>query len=142
MLYRRAHVLDVNSMVNFLEKYHPKSVYRDIPFCRQSVIELCTVTIKSKSGVGFLCYDDDKELRGVLLGVEEPVFFNQNVNYATDLLFVAEAGGPGLLSRFFGWAKSRNVDRVIMGISTNDDRAEQFYEIMGMTRIGGMYVLH
>jgi len=60
---------------------------------------------------------------------------------ATDLVFVAKAGGAGLLRAFMAWCKARKVARIDMGVSQGDPsgRIDRLYQKVGMTRTGGMY---
>lgn len=144
MLIRRASTqIDIVNIIKMLKEYHSTSKqFKDIPFDDNTVRELCTFCILDKNSVGLVCYDDKDELRGVLLGSIEPVFFNKKVKYGTDLLFVASHGGAYLLKRFIRWARAKGASRIVMGISTEDWRAEELYSMIGMKRVGGMYVIH
>jgi len=132
---------DVTTIVEFLRNYHENgSNLADIPFDKQSMRHAVEYYITFPKHVCFI-YEKNEQLRGVIMGSIEPFMFNEKRKWATDLLNVAQEGGPWLLRRFFEWAKSHRVDRIFMGVSTGNDRSNQLYEAMGMERLGGMYGL-
>ena len=59
--------------------------------------------------------------------------------YTPDPCNIADKGGAWLLKRFIAWAKMQRVDRIFMGVSTNNPRSDGLYEAMGLERVGGFY---
>ena len=140
MATRLATHSDTQELVKFLAKYHAEdSNLKDIPFSKQSMSKAIGYYIGMPKHAVFVYETEDKVITGVLMGSLEPFMFNERRHWATDLLNVAEMGGSWLMKRFIAWAKMHKVDRVIMGISTDDPRVERLYEAMGMERKGGMY---
>lgn len=136
---RLATFTEVQEIVDFLERYHLTSNLSDIPFDRNSMRQSVNYHIGMKQHV---CYVyDDEGVAGVLMGSVEPFMFNQKRKWATDTLFIADKGGAQLLKQFHKWAKHYNVDRIVQGVSSGNQRADDLYEILGMERVGGMYVI-
>ena len=134
-----ATVSDLMKIADFLEELHPDSAFSDIPFCRRSSIK---TTGQCMTGDGKVWISTkDGFVTGVLAATLEPVFFNHSAKWATDVYFTATGEGAKLLKRFVAWAKEQEVDRIIMGVSTNDPKAGALYKSLGFKRIGGMYEL-
>lgn len=140
---RRAGHEDTKELVAFLEEYHTNgSNLKDIPFDVSSMTQVINYYIGMPKHVVFVYTDGDDKIRGVLMGSIEPFMFNKKRNWATDLVFVADAGGAWLLKKFISWTKLyNNVDRIIMGVSTGNTRSDALYTAMGLQRTGGMYAL-
>jgi hypothetical protein len=141
MATRLATQNDTPALVKFLEAYHrDDSNLSDIPFDRLSMSKAINYYVSMPKHIVFVYEDAKSTITGVLMGSIEPFMFNEKRKWATDLLHVSTQGGPWLMKRFFAWAKLHKVDRIIMGISTGDPRADQLYTEMGMDRKGGMYM--
>lgn len=140
---RVATIADVGRIVSFLKRYHEQdSNLSDIAFDRQSMTQCIEYYIAEPRHVIFIYVTEHKELKGVLAASAEPFMFNKKRRWATDLLNVAEEGGAWLVKRFISWAKAQRVDRIIMGVSTGDERVDLLYEAVGLHRTGGMYMLN
>lgn len=136
---RRATMNDVGTIVKYLKQYHEEeSNLADIPFDLLSMTHSIEYYIGMPRHVCFL-YERDGELLGVLAGSIEEFMFNQKRYWATDLLNVCKQGGAWLLKKFIAWAQLYKVDRIIMGVSTGNERSDMLYEAIGMKRDGGMY---
>lgn len=140
MEVRRATNADMKEMVDYLEEYHKTSNVSDIPFNRTSLVKVLDYYIVAGDSIGLIAKENDTIL-GLLFGSLEPFFFNSKKSYATDLLYIANGAGPQLWKAFKKWAFGVGADRIIMGVSSGDDRACHLLEIMGMESTGGMYVL-
>lgn len=138
MTTRAARIEDVQHIVKYLEEYHYHSNLKDMPFDKRSMSSAVRYYIDTPKHQAFV-YTKDNKITGVLLGSIEPFMFNEKRSWATDLLFVADEGGLWLLKRFVAWAKQFGVDRIIMGISSGDDRAHRLYESVGLVYLGNMY---
>lgn len=139
---RRATIKDMSGILDLMEEYHKDSNLNDIPFDRPSAVQIIEAFIGSRSTNPLVAVNDKGEIRGLLFGTLEPYFFNKNRSYATDLMFIAEAGGPQLWRAFRDWAFGAGATRIIMGVSSGDPRASQLLEALGMNNTGGMYVLN
>lgn len=132
---RMAEILD------YLEDYHVNgSNLKDVPFSRKDTRKVVEYYMRASDCIA-LIGEYDGEVKGVLLGGLEPFFFNSKKCYATDMLFVSNGAGLGLLRKFKEWAFSRGADRIMMGVSSGDSRAGDFLELFGFEPTGGMYVL-
>jgi len=141
MEVREARFTDVKNILDFLEKYHETSNLSDIPFDRRSCAKIVDYVLSVKDTIGLVAYDGT-ELKGVLFGTLEPFFFNRKKSYATDILFISTGGGgPQMWRKFKEWAFYHGAERLMMGVSSEDARAGQLLEALGMTNTGGMYVL-
>ena len=141
MEIRRATIEDIKEILIFLEEYHKESNLADIPFHRLSVTKVLEYYILHKDCFPQVAINDEKKVYGVLVGGLEPYFFNSAKTYATDLMFISKGAGPTLFRRFKEWAFESGADRLIMGVSSGDGRADAVLELSGMEQVGGMYVL-
>jgi hypothetical protein len=141
MTTRLATTADVGGIVHFLHRYHSeKSNLSDIAFDRYSMTKCIEYYIGMPKHLALVNVEKGA-ITGCLLGSIEPFMFNKKKFWATDLLNVASSGGLWLTKHFLKWAKMHKVERVIMGVSTNDERSDRLYEALGMQRTGGMYML-
>jgi hypothetical protein len=84
----------------------------------------------------------DGAICGLLIGDIGMLPFSAGLQ-ATDLVFVADAGGEILLSRFIAWARQRKVARIDMGHSQGDSEAAvRLYQMNGLTPTGRMFYLN
>lgn len=140
MLVREAQYTDIKNILDFLESYHKDSNLADIPFDRQSVLKVAEYVMGAKDAIALVAYNDDA-LVGVLFGTLEPFFFNKKRSYATDILFIGHGAGVPMWRKFKEWAFFHGAERLMMGVSSGDQRAGQLLEALGMNNTGGMYVL-
>lgn len=78
---------------------------------------------------------------GLLVGMKLPMPWSAGF-CATDLVFVAHAGGDRLLRLFLQWCRQHRVRRVDMSVSDTSIPAEQIdnlYTRAGFSRAGGSY---
>jgi hypothetical protein len=61
---------------------------------------------------------------------------------ATDIAFVADAGGDMLLDAFLEWCKTRKVKRIDMGVSQEDPRVDNLYKRKGFIPSGTMFYMN
>lgn len=140
MNVREATFEDMGNILDFLEKYHETSNLSDIPFDRRSCAKIVEYAIAAKDTIALVA--EELSITGILLGTLEPFFFNRKKSYATDILFISTSGGgPQMWRRFKEWAFYHGAERLMMGVSSGDARADQLLEALGMTNTGGMYVL-
>lgn len=141
MAIRRAALQDMRPILDYMADYHKESNLADIPFDRTSAAQIVEYYILSKDSVGLLAINKEKQVKGLMFGSLEPFFFNRKYTYATDLMFMSKGFGPQLFKKFTEWALASGARRIIMGVSSGDDRACQLLEALGMECVGGMYVL-
>jgi len=140
MQIRRATTGDIRDAVNYMVEYHENSNLSDIPVNRRSITKIVQFYIEHKGHLPLIAVEKG-EVIGVLFGSLEPYFFNEKRYYATDLMFFSKGAGPQLWRAFRDWAFEMGADRLIMGVSSGDQRASQLLEALGMEKTGGMYVL-
>jgi hypothetical protein len=138
---RRAGLDDMKLMLDYMVEYHKESNMSNIPVSRISLVKIIEHYIAHKDCCPLIATDGDT-IHGVLFGSLEPYFFNAGKNYATDLMFFSKGYGPQLWRKFKDWAFAVGADRIIMGVSSGDERAGQLLEALGMKQTGGMYVIH
>lgn len=141
MQIRRASYNDIKSVLDYMEEYHKESSLSDIPFDRKSSFQIVQYYIEHKDSLPLIAVEDDGTLKGLLFGSLEPFFFNQKKSYGTDLMFISGGAGHKLWRKFKDWAFEMGADRVIMGVSSGEQRAGQLLEALGMKQTGGMYEL-
>jgi hypothetical protein len=137
---RRANTGDMKIILDFMEEYHKESNLKDIPFDRPSAVKIVEYFIGTTSCNPLIALDNDKMV-GLLFGSLEPFFFNRKKSYATDLMFISNGAGVQLWKRFKEWALHAGAERIMMGVSSENERADQLLEALGMKQTGGMYVL-
>lgn len=140
MEIRRARHEDIRLILDYMEDYHRKSNLSEIKFDRDSARKIVQYYIEHRDSYPLIATDGEK-LGGLLFGSLEPFFFNRKKSYATDLMFFSEGYGPKLWKKFRDWAWEVGAERIIMGVSSGDERAGQLLEALGMNKTGGMYVL-
>lgn len=140
MELKQAGISDIQGIVRYMEEYHSTSNLSDVPFDKKSSTKIVEHYIKARDCCAFITTDGD-DVTGLLFGSLEPFFFNQKKTYATDLMFFAKGHGSDLWKMFKAWAFARGADRIIMGVSSGSERADNLLDVLGMTKTGGMYVL-
>ena len=86
----------------------------------------------------------DGAIAGFLIGEIGPLPMTHHMG-ATDLAFLADAGGDLLLEAFKAWCKLRNVARIDMGISAgpeHDAAVRRMYGSKGFVYSGSMFHLN
>ena len=141
MEVRRGTVANIPEIVDLLEEYHPTSNLKEVPFVRRDLVKILEYYMRARESCPLIAVSEGK-IVGILLGTLEPFFFNKRRYYATDLFFISNGGGMQLLNAFKEWAWGVRADRIIMGVSSGEDRADTFLELSGFEKTGGMYVLY
>jgi len=138
---RRATVLDIPRIVKLLEDYHKDSPFKDIPFISTDMFKIVDYCIYNSDSVTFVA-EYDGEITCALAGVLEPYMMNSKQRYATDMYFVGHRGGLYVLKKFLKWVKAMpRCNAAYMAVSTNNERVDKLYELAGLKRTGGMYVV-
>ena len=137
---RRVRLDDMPKLLEYMEEYHKTSNLSDVPIDRKSLVKVIEYHSQRRDTIALIAEHEDKII-GVLLGSLEPYFFNAKRFFATDLLFFSQGAGPQLWRKFRDWAFECGADRIMMGVSSGDERACQLLDVLGMESTGGMYVL-
>jgi len=141
MELRRATYEDTKDILAYMEAYHKDSNMSAIPYDKLSCAQIVDHYIGHRDCYPLIAKEGDSII-GLLFGSLEPYFFNKKYMYATDLMFFSRGAGPQLWRKYKEWAFSMGADRIIMGVSSGDERVGSLLEALGMKSTGGMYVLH
>lgn len=139
-------IKDVRLIPDLLEYgklWHARSQYRHIPFNDDVARETARSAIIF-SNQALWTYEEQGKIQGMLIGALCQYAFSKK-RYATDSLFFADKGGQRLFYTLREWAKGNGVAQLQMGVTSGIGDAEQvgkLYELNGMKRIGGIYVLN
>lgn len=145
---RLADIPDVKHITELGLELLEQSVYQDIKPDTQKFRLLVANMIGSNKGRVLVVVDDDDKPQGFLLGMIDDLFFSQS-RYATDLAFYIREGyrhlAPRMVKDFIAWATGKpKVVHIAMGVSSgvgDVSRIGRMYEGLGMTAVGGIYVL-
>jgi hypothetical protein len=138
---RVAKYTDVNQIVKVCQRLHAVSSWKELDFNPRHVKRNLLRMFKDDTSTVLIAVDDG-QITGVLLATIDQ-FFISKMLYATDVHFMCEAGGIQLLARFKRWARKNGASKIIMGLANDDPsgRVHQFYEAVGMRRVGDAYVM-
>lgn len=142
MEIRNATFEDLRAIVDFAEKYHQTSDMKGIDFVRMDFLKVIEHYMQARDCFSQVAVGKDDEIVGMLFGTLNPFMFNRKAKWASDLFFISNGAGPALLRRFKEWAEYCGADRVVMGVSSGDPRADRVIELSGFTQTGGMWVCH
>lgn len=140
MVKRIKDIRRLQEIVNYGRKWYEKSIYNTIGFDENVSRE----TIRAG-----ICYptqalwvsETDGVIQGFLLGGLCSFPFSKK-NYATDILFCADAEGAKLFSAFQSWAIDQKAILLQMGVTSGIGDPEaigKFYKINGFSHVGGIY---
>lgn len=120
MRVRLAKLSDISDILALAKRVLPATNYARFPFnsviARRSV-QRCMTSADARVWVS----EDERGIRGFLIG-EIGDMTHTHHRAASDLAFLAEAGGDLLLDAFIEWCKLRKVARIDMGISAGPER--------------------
>ena len=141
MQVRRGTYEDMKNVLDLLEKYHQESVFKDVKWVRTDMVKTIEYLLKSRDSSLFVAYNGRQELIGTIGGTLSPHMFNSRAVWASDMFFVSHGAGPALLRHFKDWALGSGAERIVMGVSSGDARADHLLELSGFEKTGGMYVI-
>lgn len=136
---RLAQPQHLSDIVAFAKELLQRTNYQEFPF--NAVVARRTVknAMTDKDSRVWITQRDGK-IAGLLIGEIGHMPFTHFLA-ATDLAFIADAGGELLLDAFVQWCKLRGVARIDMGISAGVNRkgVDRLFRRHGFERSGGMY---
>ena len=141
MKVRGATYNDIPELLVFMETYHKDSIFSEVPFIRKDTAKVIDYYIASKNCYPIVAVNKEGVICGLLFVSLEPFFFNRKNYYASDLQFISNGAGMQLLGEFKRWSIGMGAERIIMGVSSGDPRADAFLELSGLEKTGNMYVL-
>lgn len=131
----------LSEVMRFSAEMFLKSNYADLKF--NSVIARGTLkeSMRDKSMRPFTMWRGQR-CCGLLIGMIMPLPWAAGLS-ATDLVFIAEAGGDILLDEFVAWSRRNRVIRIDMGVSDSSLRPgyDRFYESHGFKKAGRVYYM-
>lgn len=127
----------VRPVVAFAKKMHPTTTFGHIPFNAPLFRSNLKRVLANDNADVLVAMDGAGEIRGFLIAWSESLLWSHQ-KYATDVHFVAEAGGDKLLREFSKWAQRKNC--VEAGVGTfngvDEDRIERLYNRIGFKTTG------
>lgn len=143
MIVRRAALSDLSEIVALGARIVPKTNLARFPYNAVIARRTTKRAMTDANSRVWVTESEDGKLKGVLIGeiADMPMTHYQ---CATDLIFIAEAGGDLLLDAFIHWCGLRKVARIYMGISTGTGREEatkRLFARKGLAHCGPMFVM-
>lgn len=120
MICRLAHLSDLSAIVALGKEMAAQTNLAGIPYNAVIARRTAKRAMTSPNSRVWVI-DRDDEIVGLLIGEigDMPMSHHQS---ATDLIFIAKAGGDLLLDAFIHWCTMRGVARIDMGVSAGPER--------------------
>jgi len=139
MPVRLATVGDIEGITSFAEYFKDKKkLFEDSEFKQNDFKMFLLSCIRSKS-CRVLVSDRDGSILGFIIMSIDRVPWNKNKKWASDILFTAEKDAALLVKEGIKWCKSMNCWKIFLSNSTGYERADRFYELMKLRRVGGQF---
>ena len=113
---KRATAEDIEKLVEFGEKFHQLSPWRDTPYIKEKVALILGDLIKDPDSVVFISDS------GAIGGTIDSLFFN-HVPVAQELFWYAEENGADLKAAFEWWAYEEGAEGVSMASTSERAKA-------------------
>ena len=139
---RKATHADMSAVVAFAKRKLEGSTYDGVPF--NAVIARRTVKRALEDGdARVYVATREGELCGFIIGEIGPMPMSHHMG-ASDLAFLADAGGDLLVDEFIHWCRLRKVARIAMGVSasTAAPRSTRFFRRKGFSEGGGLFYMN
>lgn len=143
MIIRKATFADLSAIVACGARWHAAgSTYDGIPYnavIARRTVKRCLTDADARVWVA----ERDGEVVGFLIGQIGEMPFSHHTS-ASDLAFVAQAGGDELVAAFIAWCRLRRVARIDMASSAMRASAvvRRFFRRAGFEEAGGLYFLN
>lgn len=145
---REARIDDINEIHKLAQELVSESVYNGIPMDDRQFKHMVASSIGNRSAVVFVVVGASDEPVGFLVGMVQQLFWSKK-KFASDLCTYvrpeARHVGGFMVRRFIRWAKKMpGVVEITLGLSSgigDTERIGMMYERMGLSRVGGLYVM-
>lgn len=139
---RPASLLDLSAMLVYARIAHERSNLAEFPYNSVIARQTLKTALREPNMAVFAAWRDN-EVCGLLIATCDPMPSCAGL-CATDIVFVADAGGPLLLPLFLAWVKRKRAKRLDMSVSQADPtgRIDALYTGNGLQRAGGAYYLN
>lgn len=141
MRVRLAKPTDLSHIVAFGARVIPGTNYAPLGYNAVIARRTAKSCMTDKDSRVWITEDAHGAIRGLLIGQIGQVPFSHYLA-ATDLVFVAEAGGELLLDAYVAWCKLRGVARIDLGASAGAGRDAALSRLLrrkGFARAGAMF---
>lgn len=141
LMVRKATHADLSAIVAFAKHKLAGSTYDGVPF--NAVIARRTAKRALEDGdARVYVAERGGVLVGFLIGEIGPMPMSHHMG-ATDLAFLADAGGDLLVDAFIAWCRLRKVARIDMGVSASayTPAIARFFRRKGFAAGGGLYYM-
>ena len=134
------HRPDLTKLVKACRRLHQASNWSWVPFSSAAMRKSLLIMDRRPDYQVFVAKKDG-EICGLLVGGIDTVIYG-NTRIASDIEFVAEAGGNELIKVFREWAIAMGAKVRLMADSNGgrEDSKDRFFRMNGMDRIGGLYM--
>lgn len=131
---------EISALVAWGKEAHARSNYATCAPFNAVVTRQFFKGALSDPNHAFLVAKDGAAIRGLLIGHCDLYPFS-HARFATDVLFVADAGGDALLDAFIAWAQRKRVAVIESAPSQSDrfDALARLFESRGFMRCGGTF---
>ena len=129
---------DIKNLVEFgIKEKQEKEILPEIPANKEEISYWFAECIISSGNYVFLA-EENGEICGFLVLSEMQCPWNSNYRYLTDLMFLARKGGVKLIRTAKKFAERKNLNSIVLSVSTKKDRSDKFLNHIGQY-IGGAY---
>lgn len=141
VLVRAATLSDVGGIVDLaLRIQKTKQAHINHPINTDHFEQYVSSCIASPGIYVFSSEDADGTICGLLIINEFGCPWNRNFRWASDLMFIAEKGGPKLLRLAKKMKEWKGWDKLMLSTTTTNERADKLYSHFG-TKIGSVFEL-
>ncbi|SMG60161.1 GNAT family N-acetyltransferase [Cedecea sp. NFIX57] len=141
-MIRPAGISDIPEVIRLSETMHQESRYRELPYSGQKFAALLRRLIDSPDGMVAVAEKNGRIVGAIAAVITEHYFADAHISYELGL-YVEKAhrgtlAGYRLAKEYIEWAKSKGVDQIDMGITTDidEERTGKMYERLGLKHVG------
>lgn len=117
-----------------------KQAHVNHPVNKENFAEYIYACISSPGIYVFIAENEDR-ICALLILNEFACPWNRHFVWATDSMFISEAGGPKLVRLAKRMKKAKKWDKLFLSTTTSNPRADKFYEHFG-TRVGSVFEIN
>lgn len=141
-MIRPAGYRDIPDILRLSAEMHLESRYRTLPYSSDKFAALLRRLIDSPDGMVAVAEKDGQIVGTIAAVITEHYFADAHISYELGL-YVEKAhrgtlAGYRLAKEYIGWARSKGVDQIDMGITTgiDEERTGRMYERLGLKHVG------